>query len=80
MALIQETLYDDLSGISLEVIKHTDDEMYDPWHIINFDSLGFGTGDFSAKELKSLGKWLIEQSKYISKNYTSKGNKKKGIV
>jgi len=76
MGIIQETLYNDLSGVSLEVIQHTDDEMYDPWHIISIEGLGFGTGDLSAKELKLLGKWLIEQSKYISKNYTSKGNKK----
>jgi hypothetical protein len=75
MGLIRESI--ELSSnkdMVLEVIEHTHDESYEPWHII-----GLSIDDWSELtpvELRKLGHRLVKESLRIGREYTSKGSRR----
>lgn len=77
MAYIKEEINHEEFDIKLEVIERDKKcgEYFEPWKIIEL-SMDCFSDRVSPKELRKLGRWLIQQGKRIGKEYTSKGRKK----
>ena len=75
MAFIKETI-DHESGAEITVLQR-DDEFYQPWKIISLEMESYET--LTPRELRRIGKWLIDQSKRIGKEYKPNGAPKKTL-
>lgn len=75
MSIIREEKENRYFNIKLEVCERQKGEMREPWKIISLEFFD-DFEDFSPKQLRGLGKWLIKQGKRIGKEYTSKGRKR----
>jgi hypothetical protein len=71
MAYIKEETKHEYLGAIIQVKEREKFEYYDPWRIITLEVDRLE--DFSPKELRELGEWLIDQGKRIGKEYRSNG-------
>ena len=74
MAFVKEEIEFDVLEAKIMVLERESGEYPEPWSIISFsvDDLE----NCTPKELRQLGKWLIEQGKRIGKEYKSNGARK----
>lgn len=71
MAFIKEEIEHDELNVTITVLEREKSEASEPWSIINIEVDNFE--NYSPKELRRLGKWLIEQGKRIGREYKSNG-------
>lgn len=78
MGLIKEEIkHPTIDNVEIIVDEHAKNETREPYDIVSLD-ISFGSIR-TPDELIELGKWLIEQGKFIKKKYTSKGVVRKGF-
>lgn len=77
MAILQEEIKHRYLPVKIEVYEKINGEVIEPYQVcsIQMDTMR----SFSPQEMDDLGQWLMEQSKVIKKNYTSRGRKRKTL-
>ena len=70
MALIHEEIKHE-SGVEIMVTERESRETREPWKCVSMD-MGFSE-NLTPKELRALGKWLIQVGRRIGREYKSNG-------
>ena len=70
MALIHEEIEHEL-GPRLMVSEREEGETREPWQFISLEMDGFD--EMTPTELRTLGKWLVQQGRRIGREYKSNG-------
>jgi len=70
MALIHEETKHEL-GARLMVSERAKDETRDPWRFVSVEMDGFD--NLTPTELRTLGKWMVQQGRRIGREYKSNG-------
>lgn len=73
MAYIKEEIkHEYLQEVELQILEREKFEYADPWRIATLQI----DAKLSPKEMRELGKWLIQQGKRIGREYKSNGESK----
>lgn len=77
MGNIKEISNHEEMSVCIIVSEKEDDEIMEPWRFcqLNVDS----AEKFTPKELKLLGRWLVQEGTRLGRQYTSKGESRSGI-
>ena len=67
----EETKHPDFP-VSFMVVERKKDEFCEPWRIVDLE-LEFTGERFTPKELRELGRWLVQQGKRIGREFKSNG-------
>lgn len=71
MGLIIEEIEHDNLGASITTVQREKGETRDPWHFVHLDVDSINRR--TPKELRELGRWLIDQGRRIGREYKSNG-------
>lgn len=74
MAFVKEEIKHDVFDATITVLERESSEFSEPWNIISLEIDSFE--NCTPKELRKLGKWMVEQGKRIGREYKSNGAKR----
>jgi len=71
MGIIREEIHHEEFKVGITVDEKEDGEVVEPWRFCCLEVDSFE--DFTPKELKQLGLWLVQEGTRLGRQYTSRG-------
>lgn len=75
MGIIREEINHEELEVKITVVEKEDGEVVEPWRFCRLEVDSFE--GFTPKELKQLGRWLVQEGTRLGRQYTSKGAPRK---
>ena len=72
MGIIHEDIKHPDFPVSITIVEREKGEGVEAWRVADLE-IEFTGERFTPRELRELGRWLIQQGKRLGKSYTSKG-------